>query len=301
MNLFTFIFLICLYALFFIYQAFSGIELEQQILYSSIFILLFGIPHGAIDHILFFKKRKMSQLKFYTLYLSLILLFLIFWLYQPMWSFLFFLVLSAFHFGQSQFADLKTKKTIYSNILFIIWGLTLLVNLIFYNANELNNFTAFFDDTVSFQSIYKHHYIRNSFILFNVVNAGILAYLMASKQMIWSRFTSEIFLIALIHLTFYLFPFIIGFTLYFVVLHSIRVMSQEFNYFKSEDSTFSLLHFLKLLMPHTLLSIFSTIFILWLSYKEIIPLSVPLTSLIIISVITLPHAIVMHIFYQTKV
>ena len=117
MKVFTFIFLVCLYALFLVYQAYANISLEQQITFSSLLILLFGVPHGAIDHVLFFKMRNISQLKFYCVYLGLIGLFLLFWLYQPLWSFIFFLFLSAFHFGESQFADLKSKKPTYKTLL----------------------------------------------------------------------------------------------------------------------------------------------------------------------------------------
>ena len=81
MNRFTFIFIVCLYALFIVYQANSVINLESQIIYSSFFILLFGIPHGAIDHILFFRKKHMSQIQFYSLYLGLIGVFAVSWIF----------------------------------------------------------------------------------------------------------------------------------------------------------------------------------------------------------------------------
>lgn len=300
MNTFTFIFLICLYALFFIYQALGGVEIESQILYSSILILAFGIPHGAIDHILYFKKRDTSPAKFYTIYLGLILLFVVLWMYQPMLSFIFFLVISAFHFGESQFADLSIRRSTYSLLLYIVWGLTLLLNLIYYNVSELNDLTAFFKDTEAFQSFYNHNFITYGFVSLNGIILVMLAYLLYSKHFSWNRLLSEVFLLALIHLTFYLFPFIIGFTLYFVVLHSIRVMNYEYKFFKKEKSNFRLIDFIKLLMPYTLLSVFFTVVILLLSHKGIIPISVPLLSLVIISVITLPHAIVMHIFYHAK-
>ena len=300
MNIFTFIFLICLYALFNIYQVYSDIELEKQILYSSIFILAFGIPHGAIDHILFFKKKTTTQLKFYSVYLGLILAFLVCWLYLPMWSFMLFLFISAFHFGESQLEDISIKRSLFSLSLYSVWGLTLLTNLIYYNINELSELTAFFNDTETFNLLYESKYINYIFITLNSSIFIFLSFLLYSKTIKYNRFFSEIFLIALIHLTFYLFPFIIGFSLYFVVLHSLKVMSQEFHFFKKENQNFNLIHFLKLLSPYSSLSIFFTVIILWLSHIEFIPLSMPLTSLIIISAITLPHAIVMHIFYNSN-
>ena len=70
MNSFTFIYIIGVFIILNLFQGFTNISLENQLIYSSILILLLGIPHGAIDHVLFFKKRKMSQLKFYSLYLG---------------------------------------------------------------------------------------------------------------------------------------------------------------------------------------------------------------------------------------
>ena len=75
-------------------------------------------------------------------------------------------------------------------------------------------------------------------------------------------------------------------------------MNQEYLFLKSEDANFSLIDFLKLLLPYSLLSIFFTSILLALSHWGFLAISIPYLSIIIISVITLPHAIVMHIFYN---
>ena len=167
----------------------------------------------------------------------------------------------------------------------------------YYNINELASITAYFQDTKDFAVVYK----KDLFFIFcsyqyYYINFNSLFFI--KKQMSKRRLSSELFLIALIHLTFFLFPFIIGFTLYFVVLHSIRVMNQEYLFLKSEDANFSLVDFLKLLLPYSLLSIFFTSILLGLSHWGFLTISIPYLSIIIISVITLPHAIVMHIFYN---
>ena len=298
MNRFTFIFLVCLYSLLVIFQAYSHITLEQQLVYASFFILLFGIPHGAIDHILFFKKQSMTQLKFYGLYLGLIALFVLLWLKFPIISFIFFLILSAFHFGESQFVDAKLTLRNFNPLLFLFWGLALLATLMYYNISELASITAYFHDTQDFSVVYNEDLFFYFFTITNVTTLVLLIYLFFKKQISTKRLSSELFLIALIHLTFYLFPFVIGFTLYFVVLHSIRVMNQEYLFFKSEDGSFGLVKFFKLLLPYSLLSIFFTCVLLALSHLGYLGISIPFLSIIIISVITLPHAIVMHIFYN---
>lgn len=297
MNIFTFLFVVSTYLLFLIFSSYSEISLETQILSASFFILLIGIPHGAIDHILFFKKRSLSQLKFYSIYLGLILLFLVLWIYLPFWSLLFFLLISAFHFGESQFSDIDTHKFLkYS--LFSFWGIALLSTLMYYNLDELIEITTYFQDTNDLQIIYNESLILRLFQITNISSLLILSILAIKKRLNLDRFFSELFLILILHITFYLFPFLIAFTMYFVILHSIRVMHQEYMFLKKKNDIFNFLGFIKILAPYSLLSIFFTAVIIILSYLSIIPYSIPLVSIIIISVITLPHAIVMHIFYN---
>ena len=297
MNFFTFIYIIGIFILLNIFEGFKEISIENQLIYSSLSILLFGIPHGAIDHIIFFKKRKITQLKFYLIYLGLIIGFVLMWHIAPVLSLVLFLLISAFHFGESQFEDIKLNKFL-KNSFYFFWGIALLATLIFYNLKELANVTAYFDDTLILEKVYD---IKNVTILFyftNIVTLFSMIMLFVYKKIKIERLLSEFFLLFLIHVTFYLFPFIIGFTLYFVVLHSLKVMQDEIEFFKKDNPKFSFLDFLKLLAPYSILSIFFTTILLLLSYYSYIPYSIPFLSIIIISVITLPHAIVMNIFYN---
>ena len=297
MNSFTFIYIIGIFIILNLFQGFTNISLENQLIYSSILILLLGIPHGAIDHVLFFKKRKMSQLKFYSIYLGLSFLFVILWHILPVISLVLFLLISAFHFGESQFADVIFKKSI-RFIFYFFWGLCLLSTLMYYNVNELYDITSYFDDTIILDKIYNKEKIGIFFYITNIVTIFSIIALTYYKKINNDRLFSELFLLFLIHATFYLFPFIIGFTLYFVALHSIKVMNDEFKFLKDEDNKFSIMSFLKLLAPYSILSIIGTSFLLILSYYNLIPYSIPFLAIIIISVITLPHAIVMNIFYN---
>jgi len=297
MNSFTFIYIIGIFIILNLFQGFTNISLENQLIYSSILILLLGIPHGAIDHVLFFKKRKMSQLKFYSIYLGLSFLFVILWHILPVTSLILFLLISAFHFGESQFADILFKKSL-RFIFYFFWGLCLLSTLMYYNVNELYDITSYFDDTIILDKIYNKDKIGIFFYITNAVTIISIIALTYYKKINNDRLFSELFLLFLIHATFYLFPFIIGFTLYFVALHSIKVMNDEFKFLKDEDNKFSIMSFLKLLAPYSMLSIIGTSFLLILSYYNFIPYSIPFLAIIIISVITLPHAIVMNIFYN---
>ena len=297
MNLFTFIYIIGIFILLNIFEGFKEISIENQLIYSSLSILLFGIPHGAIDHIIFFKKRQLTKLKFYLVYLGLIVGFVLMWHIAPVLSLILFLLISAFHFGESQFEDIKITKVL-KNIFFFFWGIALLATLIYYNINELANVTAYFDDTLAFEKVYDIKKVTALYYVTNIITIASMILMAVYKQIKIERLLSEFFLLFLIHITFFLFPFIIGFTLYFVVLHSLKVMQDEIEFFKKDNPKFSILDFLKLLAPYSILSIFFTTILLLLSYYTYIPYSIPFLSIIIISVITLPHAIVMNIFYN---
>ena len=297
MNLFTFIYIIGIFILLNIFEGFKEISIENQLIYSSLSILLFGIPHGAIDHIIFFKKRQLTKLKFYLVYLGLIVGFVLMWHIAPVLSLILFLLISAFHFGESQFEDIKITKVL-KNTFFFFWGIALLATLIYYNINELANVTAYFDDTLAFEKVYDIKKVTTLYYVTNIITIASMILMAVYKQIKIERLLSEFFLLFLIHITFFLFPFIIGFTLYFVVLHSLKVMQDEIEFFKKDNPKFSILDFLKLLAPYSILSIFFTTILLLLSYYTYIPYSIPFLSIVIISVITLPHAIVMNIFYN---
>ena len=85
---------------------FFGLESSYSILLFLIVMLSIGIPHGSVDHIIAFinpKARKFdSKLIFYTTYLSLIIFNIIIWVLSPFLGLLVFLIISCYHFGETQ-------------------------------------------------------------------------------------------------------------------------------------------------------------------------------------------------------
>ena len=138
-------------------------------------------------------------------------------------------------------------------------------------------------------------------LIFYFSNAVILLILIFScikKNMDSYAFKSEIFQLGLIHVTFYLFPVIISFTLYFVFLHSLKVLNQEYSYLNRNIAKTNLLQFVKMLLPHTFFSLLFMAIFVYMSITEVINISILLFSIVSISVITLPHSIVMARFYN---
>tara|TARA_B100001758_G_scaffold50625_1_gene41114 strand:+ start:765 stop:1670 length:906 start_codon:yes stop_codon:yes gene_type:complete len=297
MNKLVFIYIIFCYLLASIFTLHNTISLENQLTFCLSLIVLFGIPHGAIDNVLSLSESNLSKNKFYFLYLLSMVLYVVLWFITPIFSFIFFLFLSSYHFGESQLSNYNIKN-IFSKFTYLVWGIALMSTLFFYNSNELITLFNNFNDTSSFNLIFEYYLLDTLFYISNASLIFIFVYLKIKKSINSQIFNSEFYQIVLLHITFFLFPVIISFTLYFVFLHSIKVLIQEYNYLEKRLNGFNLMKFVKLLVPFTLLSlIFFSLFIITSNYFKI-NISLLLFSIIGISVITLPHSISMTNFYN---
>ena len=293
MNFYLFIYIVCSYAITIIFQAYSNIPIDYQIIGSALLLLCIGIPHGTLDHLITYKVQKTNKLKFYTYYLGTIVLFFLIWMIAPSLGFVLFLLISAFHFGETQLHFFFTKNTYISLFIYLNWGVTILFTLLYYNNAELNQMTQLFEDTQVFLSVYDHDTLKPIFIASNLGSILSFVYLFYKDKMSSQSLLAELFFLAVIHLTSFLFPFIICFTLFFIVLHSLPSIVHQFTFFKKFKKDFTKKELIQLMAPYSILSISMSAILIALSHLNYIPISIPLISLIVISAITLPHTFVM--------
>ncbi len=269
-----------------------------QLIYCMPFILLIGIPHGAIDNILYSDKKGFSQGKFIIGYLIIIGINVGFWLLLPDLAYISFLLLSAYHFGQSQFSHHVNNEAWLSKMLYLIWGIALLSGLIYFNLAEVQQIAATYPDFSIFTTVHIPSLLKGFLTGTLVLTLIILAILTAKKIISVKILVAEVILLSLIMMSFYLMPLLIGFTIYFVVLHSYKVLQEEFAFLKTQNTVANLKSFITLLAPFTLFSIFGIALLVVASAQGIIHLSYGYIFLIAISSITLPHAFVMNRFYN---
>ncbi len=283
--------------IFFVHPEFASVNV--QLIVAATLIFSVGIPHGAIDHIIFLEENETSSpFYFYLFYFSLMGAYIIAWLYLPLWSLLFFLVLSAFHFGQSQFSDIKDNSKAVSRILYFSWGVSILSGLILYQPEELDLIFSASPDLQSFLVLFDSEIYAVLLPLSTVVTVSILLFWLRKGVISSHRFFMEVLLFLLIHLSFFTLPIVIGFTLYFVTLHSTRVLVEEFDYLKERRKAFNFQKFLQILLPYSLVSVLGTVLLLVASHINWISISTVFLGIILISILTLPHSIVMDGFYR---
>jgi Brp/Blh family beta-carotene 15,15'-monooxygenase len=245
-------------------------------------LILWGIPHGAIDHLLEGHTiRSYPGIRFISLYLIAMIACFLLWILSPVLALLFFLAYSAWHFGES---DMKEWFPAYKGrINNWIWGGLLL------------------------GSILLTHWGATLGILTNLgvhapalseMSASTAGYLLLATSMIWGlkQKSANMTLSTLMLVVSAFLPLITAFGLYFIGQHSLI----SWNHLKTRLNRTNRYLFNKAL-PFTAGAFI--IFILFLLFSnsiwsgDEIYQEMTKTFFLFISCISFPHVIVMHRFY----
>lgn len=274
----------------------GGISLHYQLVVVAILVSSVGIPHGAIDHILFLHNKKSSTLKFYVLYFSLMLAVILLWAFMPMGGLISFLALSAYHFGQSQLAQYTRIRKPIRVTLYITWGLAIISGLCAFNQLEILDLISLDEDLLQIKPLFDGFLFYYLLAIFSILFVFILLFF--NKTLGYQTVLFELGIFTLIQISFIVNPVLLGFSIYFASLHSLHVLQQEFKFFRQSTKAFNWYNFTSLLVPYTLLSLLGLILLLALSHFDIVAVSKTLLVFAAISALTLPHSIVMERFYN---
>lgn len=272
--------------------------MSNQLLFTTPFLLLFGIPHGAIDNVLYLRNNTIKNAHFIAMYLVFVASNVIVWIFSPGIAYVIFLFLSAYHFGQSQFTHYFNKQPLSHKALYLFWGISILSGLLYFNIAEIRYIMMNHEEFAVFSPLHREVDMLYLFVASTLVTVSFIIYLTAKKFLTLENMFMELLVISLVLICFYLLPFLIGFSLYFIILHSFKVLKEEYHFLEEEKEIRSLKSFIQLIAPFTLLSIFGIVFLFALIYIDILTFSYGYCLLIVISSITLPHVFVMNKFYK---
>ena len=147
MTIFLYIFIVFAFIISNVFQLFSSISIETQIITSTIFIMLVGIPNGSLDHLLLPLQNFKSKLRFYIFYLGLIIANLLVWNYSHISGLILFFIISSYHFGESQLFKFNIKNKIITHFIYLFWGASVIFSFLFYNIDELQLLSNSYEDT----------------------------------------------------------------------------------------------------------------------------------------------------------
>lgn len=217
-------------------------ESVQWILFAGT-MLLTGIPHGAIDHLVDEQNRlqqnkQFSMAGFLTNYLSRMALYAVLWWFFPVLAFVVFMGISAFHFGETDLIALPKQKKA-EGLLFLSYGWVLLSILLFTHQAEilliLNSLPDFLETVaaalIALFGPYKNYY-------FGACAVGLLgAFSYYRSQTVVSIGSILLVLLqgALLLFICAQLPFLLAFSFYFGLWHSLLCLHNIRQYLRQNN------------------------------------------------------------------
>ncbi|MGC8750102.1 Brp/Blh family beta-carotene 15,15'-dioxygenase [Hydrotalea sp.] len=257
---------------------------------AGVFIVMAGIPHGSLDHKLAQHRNKNLKLLFYILgYVAAAVFFLVVWLWFPGWAFLLFLLLTAWHFGETDIASLGFHKT--SPVLVFVYGTALTSWLLLQEPATLLYWTGIITHN-SKVALTAVQWITGIPVL---IWFGIVAVIVIFNPNVtlftWPQRLLFLLFLYLVSKT----SLLIGFILYFSGWHSISAMLHVHHAVFSRSGFKTML---KQALPYTAAAVLFLFAIAWLSDGTWLSNHALPALFVLLSILTLPHMTEMHKLYM---
>jgi Brp/Blh family beta-carotene 15,15'-monooxygenase len=273
-----------------------------QVLFFITTILIFGIPHGALDRIVdqeVARRRKTSfqKLTFSVKYIGAIAAYALLWHLFPQVSLVAFLLMSSWHFGETDFQLIK-NKTLLSVFSRIVYGMSILLWIISTHTTEAS--VTIFQLIPAASALLKVWLVvvENNQLIIAGAACIIVAALLINQLGNWSKFSLKvIFQLIIILTSCYFLPLLPAFALYFVGWHSLITLYNIEEFINTGTPTtkrFSVMSLCLKALPASLMAI-GALLLTGLLFRYNAPIFNPLPLLFVfLSLITLPHVQVMH-------
>ncbi|MDR9417509.1 Brp/Blh family beta-carotene 15,15'-dioxygenase [Gracilimonas sp.] len=281
---------------------FADVIYEFRFWILGLVILIIGMPHGALDHIIAFKaykvpKNSKTQWIFYLSYLGVIVLYGIFWIFFPLLSFAFFLMMTLYHFGQADaerfsFSGISKSILLYSRGLTVV-GLILFGSDPYYSSSIIEEVTGFSLVNNVFAFIGPGYLTLFFVLLYPLCYLAIIA--IKEPQLVTSWFTLDAVIVSLI---FSLCEPIFAFSVYFGVWHAFNHSKTMMEFISQYGQETSFIWFYKNTFLYSIIS-YAGLGILYFILEAFGNQELLVALLfILISVLTLPHMFVVEKMYE---
>ncbi|PHX61621.1 MAG: hypothetical protein CK517_04435 [Flavobacteriales bacterium] len=237
----------------------SFVSVENQLFIGFAFILSFGILHGSNDIFvlkkILLKSENFSFFKILLLYVLFILCCILLFYYFPIIILVLFILFSGYHFGEQQLIYLNNKTEASSNLFLqsfqTLYGLLILFLLFEFHNNEV---ILVISDIAKFRlnPLVITYGLLIIVILFLVFSVQILKTNSNNRKLLFK----ELFYLIVFSIIFKVSSLIWGFTIYFVVWHSLPSIINQVNFLYGEFSFINFLKYFKTALPYWLISLF---------------------------------------------
>lgn len=282
------------------WQILYGLTPSVQIGFFAFFMAATGIPHGALDHLVAAQTLEKQQITFklpffLAKYLLTMAMYGVIWYALPTLSLLFFLIISAWHFGETDLDAVPFTKR-WQITRFLFGGLILTILLLTHAAEVTPIWTRIVRNEDTALRIWKF-VTDNTLIMCTLWSVFFgLAFIAAQYQSPTRFDKNRFFRLVTILLLAYFLPLLPAFALYFGGWHAVCSFQSIQNYlFQNNRTAFKTpLSIWKKSLPFTAVALLFLTFMVWY-WQHFLQNWDPIPVLFIfLSLITLPHLNVMH-------
>jgi len=249
-------------------------------------LVFLGIPHGGNDFFYRKEKNTAGSIRFLSMYLGVMLLYLALWFVWPMLSLGLFLLISIHHFGQSNF----NTNRIWS-LDSVLWGSWLVGFPVLKHSNEVFGvFATMLGQSGSAVSDFGH---LNESSLLVVSIVFVLMYgavLYRSHRSNWLSYLLQWFLVTV---WYWFTPLLLGFVVVFCFWHALQSMQYQLDYVSvnyKQNRKKTLMGF----VPFGLMALVGMGFLLRFDLESNLGF-----AFVLLSLVTLPHVVVMDGLYRS--
>ena len=266
-------------------------------------VVVIGIPHGAIDHIMAAELYHLNQtlkdhLLFYASYLLVMIVVGALWILFPEAGMALFLIISIYHFGQADMEDFLENRHAVNRLFYVSRGLLIIGLIVF--SDPLTTYPIMADamriDTVSFSGVMPPP--NTSMLLIVGVYALVSLFGLATGRIV--RTTNFIIDSLLLILFLWITGPLIGFAIYFALWHSAGHINEMREFFENRGKSLSVSRFYAKALPFTLVSLVGLVLLFFINVQLNLDNQFISLMFILISVLTLPHMLIVERMYEEK-
>ena len=262
-----------------------------------ILIFTFGMIHGSNDLLIINKildkSKYYSKFSLLIVYLLIVLLAILIFYLLPALALSLFILFSAYHFGEQHWEHSFTKcNNSLKSVFYFCYGMLILYLLFAFNDIRVKSIVF---EITGFK-------IANLFNLPVLINLGcfigiVLAIELYSKRLTTEIVLTELFSLVVLTIIFNSSSLIWGFTIYFILWHSIPSLAEQIKFVYGDFKLKSTLKYCKSAAPYWIISLIgmAVLYSIFSGEKHFYSL-----FFAFIAAVTFPHAFVMMNMFSKK-
>ena len=268
-----------------------------ELILGFILIFTFGMIHGSNDLLIVNKILKnikhYSKFALLTAYLFIVSIAILIFYWAPSLAMILFIIFSAYHFGEQHWDHrFSTSKTLLKFSFYFSYGMLILFMLFTFNDTGVK-FIVFEITGYEIANLYVNTVLA---ILGGFI--GIVLFTESlTKRLSIQIILKELFTLAVLAIIFSSSSLIWGFSIYFILWHSIPSLIEQITFIYGDVKTDSTLKYCKAALPYWVISLIGMVILyaIFSSEKQFYSL-----FFAFIAAVTFPHAFVMLRMFSKK-